>query len=101
MLIDNYSPPFVVTMTSDTTRGNLDPGKTVGIVRNMSMGLRTPVPQPMWPAKVSHQVPVEWLGNLHDEKQVQDPGEGYCGCSGEVKDRKQAAVGFLSWLLMY
>ena len=62
---------------------------------------KTPGPLPTWPTTVSHIAPNEWLGNLHGEKQVQEPGEGYCGYYGEVKGRKQAAEGFLSWLLMY
>ena len=73
---DNYSCPFVVTMITSIANGIVGAGRVAGTVRNMSTGPRTPMPQPMWPAKVSHRVPVEWLGNLHGEKQVQDPGEG-------------------------
>ena len=76
MLINNYSHPFVVTMTSNTTKGDLSQEYLVGMRRNMSMGQKTHGPLPMWLAKVSHMVPGEWLGNLHSEKQVQDPGEG-------------------------
>ena len=85
---DNYSCLFVVTMTLGITKGTVNHEKVVGAVRYMNMGPMTLRLQPMWPVKVSHRVPVEWLGNLHGEKQVQDPGGGYCGCSGEVKDRK-------------
>ena len=70
---DNYSCPFVAIMTSGTANGTVGPRTAVGIVRNMTMGLRTLMLQP---SKVSHRVPVELLGNLHSEKQVQDPGEG-------------------------
>ena len=73
---DNYSCPFVVTMTPGIADGRQHQGNQVVVARNMSMGLRTLMPWPMWPVKVSHVVPVEWLGNLHGEKQVQDPGEG-------------------------
>ena len=76
MLINNYSHPFVATMTSNTIKGNLGPWILVGVKRNMSMGQKTPGPLPTWQAKVSHMVPGEWLGNWHGEKQVQDPGEG-------------------------
>ena len=86
---DNYSCPFVVTMTPGNVDGVVHHAKAVGIVKSTNMGLRTPGQWPMWPVEVSHRVPAEWLGNLHGEKkQVQDPGGGYCGCSGEVKDRK-------------
>ena len=70
---DNYSCPFVVTMTPRIIDSELHRGNLVAVARNMIMVLRTLVP---WPVKVSHVVPVEWLGNLHSEKQVQDPGEG-------------------------
>ena len=76
MLINNYSHPFVATVTSNTTKGNLGQEHLVGTKRNMSIGQKTPGPLPTWLAKVSHMSPGEWLGNLHSEKQVQDPGEG-------------------------
>ena len=76
MLINNYSHPFVVTMTSNTTKSNLGQEYLVGMRRNMCMGHKTHGPWPMWLAKVSHMAPCARLGNLHDEKQVQDPGEG-------------------------
>ena len=92
MLIDNYSCPFVVTITSGTVNGIVDPGKVVGTVRNMNMGPRTPMH--MWQAKVSHMVPGEWLGNWHGENRCRTLVRGYCGCSGDVEDRKQAAECF-------
>ena len=76
MFIDNYSHPFVATMTNNTTKGDLGQEHLVGMKRNMSMGQKSPGPLLMWLAKVSHMVPGEWLGNLHSEKQVWDPGEG-------------------------
>ena len=85
---DNYNCPFVVTMTPGITDSGLHQGNPVVVARNMIMGLRTHMPQPMWPVKVSHVVPVGRLGNLHGEKQVQDLVRGYCGCFGEVEDRK-------------
>ena len=77
MLINNYSHPFVATMTSNTTKGDfgLKP-VLVRMKRNMNMGQKTPGPPPRWPTTVSRIVPDEWLGNLLGEKQVQDPGEG-------------------------
>ena len=102
MLIDNYSYPFVATMTSNTTKGNfgLKP-VPVRMKRNTNMDQKTPRPLPMWPTSVSCIVPDEWLGNLHGEKnRCRTLVRGCCGCYGEVKDRKQAAEGFLSWLLM-
>ena len=65
------------------------------------MGWKTPGPLLMWPTTVSHMAPGEWLGNLHGENRCRTLVRGYCGCSGEVKGRKQVAEGFLSWLLMY
>ena len=47
MLIDNYSCPFVVTMTIDTIKGDLGPGIPAEMKRNMSMGQKTPGPLPM------------------------------------------------------
>ena len=47
-------------MTSSIANGIVGPGGVVETVRNMSMGPRTPMPWPMWPAKVSHRMPVEW-----------------------------------------
>ena len=44
-------------MTSGIANGVVGPGRVVGTARNISMGLRTPVP--MWQAKVSHRVPGE------------------------------------------
>ena len=86
-------------MTSGIINGVVDPGRAVGTARNMSMDLRIPVP--MWQAKVSHMVPGKWLGNWHGEKRCRTLVREYCGCYGDVKDRKQAAECFLSWLLMY
>ena len=74
---DNYSCPFVVIMTPENIDGAVHHTKAVVIMKSMNMGLRTLGQQLIWPVKVSHRVPVEWLGNLHGEKtQVQDPGEG-------------------------
>ena len=92
---DNYGCLFVVTMTPGIAYGTLNHKKVVGRVRNMNMGLRTPVLWPMWPVKVSHRVPVEWLGNLHSEKnRCRTLVRGYCGCFGEVKGSKD---GGLAW----
>ena len=64
MLIDNYNYSFfVATMTSNITSGGLSQGSPAGMMRIMSMGQGTPMPQPMWQAKMSHMVPGEWLGN--------------------------------------
>ena len=76
MLINNYSHPFVATMTSSTTEGDFGLKLLVRIKRNMNMGQKTPGPLPTWQTTVSHIVPDEWLGKLHGEKQVQNPGEG-------------------------
>ena len=97
-----YSQPFVATMTSDTTGRDcgLRPVQ-VGMRRNMIMVQKTPGPLPTWPTTVSCIVPDEWLGNLHGKNRCRTLVRGYCSCYGEVKDRKQAAEGFLSWLLMY
>ena len=65
MLVDNFR---------HSTCGNYDewspilkllPMSQVGMRRNMVMACSTPAPQPMRPPKVSHMVPVEWLGTLH------------------------------------
>ena len=86
---DNYSCPFVVTMTPGNEDGTVHHAKAVGTVKSMNMGLRTLGQCPMWPAKVSHRVPVEWLGNLHSEKnRYRTLVREYFSCSGEVKDRK-------------
>ena len=76
MLINNYSHPFVATTTSGTTEGNFGIKLLVRMKRNMNTGQKTPWPLPTWQTTVSCMVPDEWLGNLHGEKQVQDPGEG-------------------------
>ena len=94
MLIDNYSHPFVATTISSTTEGNFGLKLLVGMRRNMNMGQKTPGPLPMWQTTVSHIVPNEWLGNLHGENRCRTLVRGYCGCYGEVKERKQAAEGF-------
>ena len=70
---DNYSCPFVAIMSSGTANSAVGLETAVEIVRNMTMGPRTLMP---WLIKVSHRVPVKWLGNLHGEKQVQDPSQG-------------------------
>ena len=54
------------------------------MMRNMSMAHLTPMPQPIWPAKVSHMVSAEWLGTLHGEKTGAGPWWGelwlfWCG----------------------
>ena len=68
--------PLVVTMMSGVLISVQFPESQVGVARNMSTACSTPMLWPMWPVEVSHMVPVEWLGKLHGEKQVQDPGEG-------------------------
>ena len=68
--------PLVVTTMSGVPCSAWFPGNHVEILRNMSMAHLTPMPWPMWPVEVGHLVLVEWLGKLHSEKQVQDPGEG-------------------------
>ena len=76
-LSDNYSCPVVVIMTPGSADGAVHHAKAVTTVKRMNMGPRTHGQWPIWPVKVSHRVPVEWLGNLHNgKKQVQDPGEG-------------------------
>ena len=65
---DNHSCLFVVTVIPGITDGTANHTKAVGTVKNTDMGPRTLGQWPMWPVKVSHRVPVEWLGNLHSEK---------------------------------
>ena len=95
---DNDSCLFVVTMTPGIANGAVNHEKVVGTVRNMNMGLRTFVLWPMWPVKVSHRVPVEWLGNVHGEKQVQDPGKGalWLFCWGEGQKASSRALSVLA-----
>ena len=87
---DNCSCPFVVIMTPGNVDGAVHHAKAVGIVKSMNMGPRTLGEWPIWAVKVSHRVPIEWLGNLHSEKKnrCRTLVRGYCSCSGEVKDRK-------------
>ena len=90
MHIDNYSHYFLATMTSDITKGDyVSKPVPVHMRRNMSMAWKTPRP-----TTVSHMVPGEWLGSLDGENRCRTLVRGYCGCSGEVKGRKQAAEGF-------
>ena len=90
---DNYSCPFVVTMTPGNVDGTAHHAKAVGIVKSMNMGPRTLGQLPIWPVKVSHRVPVEWLGNLHSEKnRCRTLVRGYCGCFGEVKGSKDGGL---------
>ena len=92
---------FVATTTSSTTEGDFGLKLLVRMKRNTNMGQKTPGPLPTWQTTVCSMVPDEWLGNLHGENKFRTLVRGYCGCYGEVKDRKQVAEGFLSWLLMY
>ena len=63
------------------------------MMRNMSMAHLTLMPQPMWPAKVNHMVPVEWLGTLHGEKnRCRTLVRGNSGCFGAVKGSKDAGL---------
>ena len=86
---DNYICPFVVIMAPGNVDGTAHHAKAVVIVKSMNMGPRTIGQWPIWPVKVSHRVPVEWLGNCMVRKnRYRTLVRGYCGCSGEVKDRK-------------
>ena len=97
MHIDNYSHPFVATMTSDITRGNCGSKQApTRMRRNMIMAQKTTQPLLIRPTKVHHMVPGKWLGNLHGEKRFRTLVRGYCGCSGEVKGRKRAVEGFFA-----
>ena len=95
MCNDNYSHPFVATMTSDTTGRDcgLRPVQ-VRMRRSMIMVQKTPRPLPMQLTTVSHALCLMngWAICM-GKNRYRTLVRGYCGCYGEVKDRKQAADG--------
>ena len=89
----NLVIPVVVIMTPGITTGTVHQVKAVASVKSMNTGLRTHVPWPIWPVRVSHRMPAAWLGKLHSEKnRCRAPVRGHCTCFGEVRGSKDGRL---------